>query len=123
MRLAALVLCALPFAAQADPLKIVTDIAPVQSLVAQVIGNRGEVSALLEPNSDPHHFQLRPSQSRDLARADLLVWVGEPLTPWLARAKEGVAAGVESLSFLDSASNSAQSGDGHGHGDDHLADG
>ena len=71
-------------AATAEPLRVLTDIAPVQSLVAMVMGNVGIPGVLLDGNADPHHVQLRPSQVRAIARADLVFWVGEPLTPWLA---------------------------------------
>ena len=115
MRALFLLISGLPALASADPLRVVTDIPPVHSLVSQVMGDRGEVSVLLGQNADPHHFQLRPSQSREIARADLLVWVGEELTPWLARAHEGIASDVQSLTFLES---DEDHDDGGHHGED-----
>ena len=70
MRILPLLIAALPLTAQAEPLTVISDIPPVQSLVMQVMGDRGTVEVLLEPNADPHHFQLRPSQSRMIANAD-----------------------------------------------------
>ncbi len=100
MRLLPLLLACFPITALADPLTIVTDIPPVQSLVLQVAGDRGSVSVLLEQNADPHHFQLRPSQARQIANADLLIWIGEEMTPWLARTRKGVASDVPHLEFM-----------------------
>ena len=85
MRLLPLLLAALPAVSQAEPLRIITDIPPVQSLVLQVVGDRGSVDVLLDQNADPHHFQLRPSQARLLASADALIWISEEMTPWLDR--------------------------------------
>lgn len=86
MRLcAALCLIALPAAAEVPT--VVTDIVPVQSLVAQVMGDLGQPVLLLEHGADEHDFQLRPSQMQAIADADLIVWIGPQLTPWLDRAR------------------------------------
>lgn len=75
-----------PIAALADAPRIVTDIPITASLVQQVAGDLAEVESLLQTDSDPHDFQLRPSQSRALQNADLLIWMGPELTLWLDRA-------------------------------------
>jgi len=63
--------------------KVVTDIAPVHSLVAQVMDGVGIPDLLLQPGDDPHHMALRPSQASAIAAADLVIWVGPALAPWL----------------------------------------
>jgi zinc transport system substrate-binding protein len=75
---------ALPAAAEVP--RVVTDIPPVQALVAQVMGDLGTPVLLLEKGADEHDFALRPSQMRDISQADLVVWIGPALTPWLDRA-------------------------------------
>ena len=70
-------------AALAEVPKVAVDIAPVHSLVSAVMGDLGTPDLILPPDGDPHHFQLRPSQMRALSTADLVVWVGPALTPWL----------------------------------------
>lgn len=82
-RLAAISLTAAP--AFADVPVVVTDISPVQSLVAQVMGDLGQPEVLVDQGADPHSYQLRPSQGRALAGADLVFWVGPELTPWMER--------------------------------------
>ena len=77
-----------PAAAQTP--RVLTDIAPVQSLVAMVMGDQGAPDVLLVGNTDPHHIHLRPSQVRTIARADLIFWIGEPLTPWLADSLQSI---------------------------------
>jgi len=117
MRYLPLVLAAAPAFAQAEPLRIVTDIPAMQSLVTQVAGDRAEVSVLLEHNADPHSFQLRPSQSREIANADALIWVGAELTPWLERARHGIASDVLSIELLDI----ILGGEGVGHEDENAS--
>lgn len=85
--------------AMADTPRVMTDIAPVQSLVAMVMGDTGAPGLLLPQGADPHDFQLRPSQAQNLAAADLVVWIGPEMTPWLDRALEGLGGGV-SLGLL-----------------------
>ena len=114
MRCLPVVFIVAPVFAHAEPLRVVTDIPPVHSLVSQIIGERGKVSVLLGENADPHHFQLRPSQSRDLAKADIVVWIGDELTPWLARARDGVATDIASLTLLN-----IEDDEGHSDEDSH----
>ena len=89
---ASLALPALALPTFAEVPRVITDIPPVHSLVAQVMGDLGQPVLLLEPGADLHAFQLRPSQARDLAEADLVVWIGPGLTPWLDRALSGGTA-------------------------------
>lgn len=96
--LAALLACTT--VATAEPLNIVTDIAPLQSLVAQVTGELGEPVLLLSGRIDPHHAQLRPSQARALSRADLIFWIGPELTPWLENGIARIAANTPTLGML-----------------------
>lgn len=103
---------------------VVTDIAPVQSLVAQVMGDLGQPVLLLDQGASAHDFQLRPSQAVSLARADLVIWIGPELTPWLERALSTTASGVPRLGLLASQgtvlrSFVAPAGDAH---QDHVVD-
>ncbi|WP_112309178.1 zinc ABC transporter substrate-binding protein [Pseudogemmobacter bohemicus] len=82
-------------AAFAEVPTVVTDVPPVHSLVAMVMGDLGAPELLLEPGASEHHFQLRPSQAQALSAADLVVMIGPELTPWidqpLAMRPEGAA--------------------------------
>lgn len=97
--------------------KVLTDFAPVQSLVAQVMGDLGAPATLLPRGSDVHDFQLRPSQAADLAGADLLIWLGPQMTPWLARARDAGQGGAE-LRLLEVPQTLLRPFDGHAHGQD-----
>ncbi|WP_435166525.1 zinc ABC transporter substrate-binding protein [Falsirhodobacter sp. 1013] len=78
--------------------KVVTDISPVQSLVAQVMGDTGTPDLILPPGSDPHHFQLKPSQAGAIQDSDLVIWLGPEMTPWLSAALD--ARSGEELELL-----------------------
>lgn len=69
--------------AAAEAPVVVADIPPVHSLVARVMAGVGEPVLLLDGTASPHGGSLRPSQARALAGADLVVWTGAALTPWL----------------------------------------
>lgn len=104
----------------ADAPRVVTDIAPVHSLVSQVMAGVGTPDLLLDGSADPHSVQLKPSQARAVSQADLVVWVGEELEPWLARVLEGLGDG-QSLALLDLPATQLRSFDEAGsHDHDHA---
>lgn len=80
--------------------RVVTDLPPVQALVAQVMGDLGTPELLLDQGADPHDFQLRPSQAAALAEAGLVVWIGPEMTPWLDHALEGLSPDLPRLGLL-----------------------
>ena len=126
------VLACLGTASVADVPRVITDIPPVHALVAQVMGDLGQPVLLLDKGADAHSFQLRPSQAAALAEADLVVWIGPEMTPWLDRAVEGLASGVAQLRLLQAegthlrsfGEGAAQDHDDHGDeaGHDHASE-
>ena len=105
----------------AHDIKIVTDFPVTHSLVSMVLGDHGSADLLLDRGGDAHSFQLRPSQARALADADLIFWVGEDLTPWLARALAGTQTGADVVTLLNADGLTLQ-GFSHGHAHDDHAD-
>ena len=118
--------------ALADVPRVAVDIAPVHALVAQVMSGVGVPDLVLPPTASPHAHALRPSEAAALQGADLVVWVGPELTPWLADPLGALAPnaarlglleveGIRRLGFRDGASFEA-----HDHGDadhdDHAHD-
>lgn len=96
---AILLLLAAPL--RAGPPRVVTDIPPVQGLVAEVMAGIGTPEVILGPTASPHRFSLRPSQARALQEADLVVWIGPELTPWLAGPIAALAGDASRLRLLD----------------------
>jgi len=95
LRTLTLALC--PAVAFAEAPTVVTDIAPIHSLTAMVMQGVGTPELLLPPNADPHNFALRPSDAANLADADVIVWVGHALSPWLEAPLETLAGRRRSL--------------------------
>ncbi|MCG7495181.1 zinc ABC transporter substrate-binding protein [Thalassobius sp. Cn5-15] len=93
--------CLAASTAVAEVPMVVTDIAPVHALVSQVMGDLGQPELLVDPGSSPHFYSLRPSQAVALERAGLVVWLGEPLTPWLHDPLETLAGGAAHLELLE----------------------
>lgn len=119
------ILSMLPLPALADVPRVITDIPPVYGLVAQVMGDLGAPVLLLEKGADEHDFQLRPSQMRDIASADVAVWIGPELTPWMQRALEGAKGEMASLPLLavkGTALLEFRAADDHGDDHDHDHD-
>jgi zinc transport system substrate-binding protein len=87
--------------AQAETPSVATDIAPVHSLVAQVMEGVGAPNLLMQPGVSPHGYALRPSEARMLQSADLVVWIGPELTPSLEDTIETLAGDTPQLMLLD----------------------
>ncbi|WP_406648485.1 zinc ABC transporter substrate-binding protein [Aliisedimentitalea scapharcae] len=92
--------CSIVSTADAEVPQVVTDIAPIQSLVARVMVGVGEPEALLRPGESPHDYALRPSRARLLADADMVVWTGEALTPWLEQPLDTLAGDATRIELM-----------------------
>ena len=103
MRTTFLTLAATLFAgtAFAEPPRVIADVAPIHSLVAQVMDGVGEPLLLVPARMSPHGHALKVSQARALAESDIVFWVGEALTPWLDKALSTLAADAEAVELLD----------------------
>lgn len=113
--------------------QIVVDTQITASLVQQVTGDLAEIHVLLPAGASIHHHQMRPSDARALQGADLLIWTGPALTPWLDRAAESAGQSVAQLRLLDSKgttlhdyegqhSHAHDEDEGHEHDHDHDHD-
>lgn len=89
--------------AMADAPRVVTDIAPVHSLVARVMQGAGTPDVIVRPGASPHGYAMRPSEAAALEKADLVFWMGEGLTPWLEGAIESLAGHAHVVELLGAA--------------------
>ena len=88
-------------AAFAEPPRVAADIAPVHSLAAQVMRGVDAPALLMPAGASPHGYALRPSEARALSEADLVIWVGEALSPQLERSVASLAEGARVLELLE----------------------
>jgi zinc transport system substrate-binding protein len=87
--------------AMAEVPRVAVDIAPIHSLVARVMDGVGEPGLILQPGASPHEYNLRPSEAALLQEADVVVWVGPDLTPWMQDAVETLAGGAARLTLME----------------------
>ncbi|MGB1108993.1 MAG: zinc ABC transporter substrate-binding protein [Gammaproteobacteria bacterium] len=81
----------------------VVSIKPIHGLVAGVMADVAEPVLLIDGAQSPHDFHLRPSQARELASADLVVWVGPELETSLLKTLNSVAADARRLTLMTAA--------------------
>ena len=82
---------------EASQLNVVTSIKPVALLVQEVAGDRAQVTTLLQAGQSPHHFNLSVAARSALSKADLLVWMGPGMEPFLS----SIADDVHNLPWED----------------------
>lgn len=119
-------LIALGSAATAQVPKVVTDIPITQSLVAQVMGDLGTPAIVMGQGGNAHSYQMRLSEARALDQADVVIWIGPEMTPWLNRAINASNKERTQLALLHSDGTHTRSfpeGDDHDHHDHDHADG
>jgi zinc transport system substrate-binding protein len=69
--------------AQNAKISIVTSVFPLLEFAAAVAGERGEVNLLLPPGAGVHTWQPRASDIARLLSADLFIYIGAGLEPWI----------------------------------------
>lgn len=112
----------------ADVPKVATDITPVYSLVSQVMDGIGQPDLIIPANASPHGYAMRPSEARMLAQADVVIWIGPTLTPWLQDPIETLASGTAKIVLSDARGTNvlpfregeAFGSHNHGHNHDHA---
>lgn len=115
----------------AHDIRVVTDIPVAHSLVSMVLGDHGTVDLMLDRGANAHSYQLRPSQAQALSEADIVVWMGERMTPWMGRAIEGLSDDAHAVALLEvegamlrefGQAKDAEDDHGHEHSDAHAMD-
>ncbi len=87
----------------------------VADLVREVGGDRVDVRQILQPNSDPHGYEPRPSDARSLAEADLVIRSGGELDEWLDTLIESSGGGTPQVELIQTVE--AVASKRHDHGD------
>ncbi len=88
-------------AALAEVPKVVTDIAPIHSLVAMVMDQVGKPDLLIAPGASAHDLALKPSQAQMLSNANIVVWVGPELNPAVEGHVESLATNAVHLELMN----------------------
>lgn len=80
--------------------KVVADLPAVHALASRVMAGVASPAQLLPPGASPHGYQMRPSEAAALAKADVLIWIGPALTPWLERSRSNLIPDALNLTLL-----------------------
>ncbi len=86
--------------ASASELRVAVDIAPIHSIVAHVAGDKVRLDLIVPVSASPHDYAMRPSEAYNLSKADVVIWVGEGLTPWLEGPIEKLAPTARHIELL-----------------------
>lgn len=110
---------ALPASAQ-TPMKAVATFSILGDLLAEVAGDKVELSVVVGPDIDAHAYQPRPTDARALAEAKVLVSNGLGFEGWIDRlAKAAPFKGKAIVATAGVATLKAGAGHGHSHGHSH----
>jgi len=90
-----------PAVAVAEVPSVAVDIPPVHSLVSRVMGELGSPDLVIQPGASPHGYSMRTSEARSLADADIVFFVSDDLTPWLAKARTSLAADADAVELME----------------------
>ena len=114
-------------------IRVVTSLTTYADIVRQIAGDRAEVTAISDPNENPHMIQPKPSLVVVVKRADLLVTTGLDLELWLptlldkagnskiASGSDGFVAVSQGVKLLDVPETLSRSeGDMHIYGNHHI---
>ncbi len=84
--------------ARAEP-RVVASIPAVHSLVAGVMEGVGTPSLLVSGGASPHTFSLKPSQARELQKANAIFWIGDDLESFLEKPLKALGSKAAVVKF------------------------
>jgi len=71
--------------AEAKTLKVIATIKPLYSLVASVMGDKGDLQLLVKGGLDPHIYRLKPSNIRQIHDSDVVFYIDPDMETFLKR--------------------------------------
>src|SRR5215216_1765891 len=88
-------------AAGGGDLTVVATTTQAADLARAVAGDRAKVVGLLQPNADPHDYEVRPGDVKSLADADVVIRSGGDLDDWLDSAIESSGTDASETVLID----------------------
>lgn len=85
IKLQLLVIFLLSTSVYASPIKVVTSITPLASIVAMIAGDKAEISSIIVNTGCPHHYTMKPSDIKQSKNADLFVYVDDKFDVFAAK--------------------------------------
>ncbi|GAK16561.1 LOW QUALITY PROTEIN: zinc ABC transporter, periplasmic-binding protein ZnuA [Vibrio sp. JCM 19053] len=105
----------------AQAVTVLTSIKPIQLLVTELTQGVTSPDVLLQSNTSPMDYALRPSDVKKVASADLVIWYGHDLEPFLEkvvsdRSNTLTISQIPNLELREFDSEHNHDHDGHDHG-------
>lgn len=66
-------------------LELISSIKPLELLLLAVAIEGDQTASILNDGASPHHYALRPSDMKKLHSADLIIWTGKEMEPYLEK--------------------------------------
>lgn len=106
--------------AQADSPVVVATTSVLCDLTQQIAETTIALTCLLDPGTDPHTYQAKPSDRQALEQADLVLYDGYGYAPTLIEMVEGITTGATRVAVYEQAVPTPLMGEAHNH--DHDAE-
>jgi ABC-type Zn uptake system ZnuABC Zn-binding protein ZnuA len=84
-----------------DGVRVVATTTQVGDMVRQVAGSRASVTQILQPGSDPHEYEPRPSDAEALAGAKLVFRSGGDVDSWLGGLIDQAGGKARVMTLID----------------------
>ncbi|TFH91239.1 zinc ABC transporter substrate-binding protein [Vibrio ouci] len=100
---------------------ILTSIKPIQLITLELTKGVSEPEVLVASNASPHDYALKPSDVKRLRTADLVIWYGSDLEPFLTKVLESqqnvlTLSETKGLELREYGGGHHHDHDGHDHG-------
>jgi zinc/manganese transport system substrate-binding protein len=106
--------------AAAEGIKVVASFSILGDMVAQVAGERAEITTLVGPNGDAHAFEPSPADAKAVAEADIVFVNGLGLDGWMQRLAAATGAKVRIVEASAGVAPRTMEEDGHPATDAHA---
>lgn len=97
---------------------IVTTLFPFYDFTSQLVEDGAEVSLLLPPGVEPHTFEQTPQDIIRIQEADIFIYTGDIMEPWVADIVANIPDSVKVINASEGIT-LIESIDDHSHNDDH----
>lgn len=76
--------------AKTGKIEIITTLFPTYDFAKQIGGDKANVSLLLPPGVEPHSFEPKPQDIVKINRADIFIYTGKYMEPWVEDLLKGI---------------------------------
>jgi ABC-type Zn uptake system ZnuABC Zn-binding protein ZnuA len=81
--------------------RVVATTTQLGDIARQIAGPRAHVAQILQPNTDPHEYEPRPSDARALVDAKVVLRSGGDVDSWLAGVLANAGSDVKPVTVID----------------------